>query len=147
MYFNPRSPRGERQLSSAACRSDFDFNPRSPRGERRRYTHTFFSNVHISIHAPREGSDYYTAGHRGGRGISIHAPREGSDDIGRIEPIKGLHFNPRSPRGERPSKKEPKIGVTAFQSTLPARGATRLYSRQYCRQKISIHAPREGSDR
>ena len=33
------------------------FNPRSPRGERRRATHTPGARCVISIHAPREGSD------------------------------------------------------------------------------------------
>ena len=33
--------------------------------------------------------------------ISIHAPREGSDVPRRVSPDTRLHFNPRSPRGER----------------------------------------------
>ena len=80
--------------------------------------------------------------------ISIHAPREGSD--GCVSPPKRLpqNFNPRSPRGERPcppwqacncqrisihapregsDPTRPSISETLmlFQSTLPARGATR----------------------
>ena len=78
------------------------------------------------------------------------------------------HFNPRSPHGERlfiNSRKSfasgfqstlPARGATAicwtslwgwiFQSTLPARGATILRLRQHLRHRISIHAPRTGSD-
>ena len=59
----------------------------------------------ISIHAPREGSDV-PRGHGGLHhgGISIHAPREGSDLMAMATAITSLsYFNPRSPRGERPS--------------------------------------------
>ena len=55
-------------------------------------------------------------------------------------------FNPRSPRGERPDEAASALAKFAFQSTLPARGAT---PRGLCTIRffrISIHAPREGSD-
>ena len=56
--------------------------------------------------------------------ISIHAPREGSD--------------PGGAGGE--------AAGSAFQSTLPVRGATTAQSKLYTIMFISIHAPREGSD-
>ena len=78
------------------------------------------------------------------------------------------YFNPRSPHGERRphtissrapytfQSTLPARGATAicwtslwgwiFQSTLPARGATILRLRQHLRHRISIHAPRTGSD-
>ena len=62
MNFNPRSPRGERQVvakKNLSC--SFYFNPRSPRGERlhlQYYPHRFLK---ISIHALREESDANTA--------------------------------------------------------------------------------------
>ena len=80
------------------------------------------------------------------------------------------HFNPRSPRGERPGAKRPRINKASnfnprsprgerradldnsnllfkFQSTLPAGGATgiKIDAPQLSRM-ISIHAPRGGSD-
>ena len=57
------------------------------------------------------------------------------------------NFYPRSPRGERPNVAD-WAGITyGFLSTLPARGATvGQLKRAVCRV-ISIHAPREGSDR
>ena len=78
----------------------------------------------ISIHAPRTGSDLQHAGGRRAVGISIHAPRTGSDtalENGFVDEIAisihaprtgsdaisvrraplTLHFNPRSPHGER----------------------------------------------
>ena len=124
-YFYPRSPRGERlgkRLQSAQCR---DFYPRSPRGERR-----------------VEGTV--------GRNFLFN-------------------FYPRSPRGERHLATEtiydfliflstlPARGATGevvrlphnpeFLSTLPARGATRVFHQLFHVGDISIHAPREGSDR
>ena len=124
-------------------------------------------------------------------GISIHAPRTGSDATLEITTKPIFHFNPRSPHGERqsntPTQRRRKVisihaprtgsdrqrrrndgGKQGFQSTLPARGATRLYIRDVLdyifqstlpargatRRKrdvhgdaeISIHAPRTGSD-
>ena len=79
----------------------------------------------ISIHAPRTGSDDappdstdMTAD------ISIHAPRTGSDC---------------------PSWTALSLSCT-FQSTLPARGATRRDATEGIVLPISIHAPRTGSD-
>ena len=80
-----------------------------------------------------------------------------------------MHFNPRSPHGERPGESSissqlsqfqstlPARGATAifsavafssslFQSTLPARGATDLCAGDGLLLHISIHAPRTGSD-
>ena len=124
----------------------------------------------ISIHAPRTGSD---------------APETQSDDSagdfnprsphGERRPTATLwrallkHFNPRSPHGERPRPSSRCPSSSAFQSTLPARGATASARRRASRRwnfnprsphgerhaqlkrflrqpEISIHAPRTGSD-
>ena len=78
--------------------------------------------------------------------ISIHAPREGSD-IGRNVTVDSYcHFNPRSPRGERPVLTAEILPKISFQSTLPARGATFAQNFENNQTLISIHAPREGSD-
>ena len=82
-----------------------NFNPRSPHGERLSLllsTCLFYS---ISIHAPRTGSDRNLEDWEIRLIISIHAPRTGSDLA-----IAG----------------EALPASTAFQSTLPARGATWL---------------------
>ena len=79
----------------------------------------------ISIHAPREGDDDPAAATAGPRQcISIHAPREGGDD--------GLNLHAQC--------------AEEFQSTPPARGATRRLVLIAVAHKISIHAPREGGD-
>ena len=102
------------------------FNPRSPHGERRKR---------------------YDGG-CGGSDISIHAPRTGSDCKASTKRQSEQDFNPRSPHGERLNRAgqaprypwisihAPRTGSDAlsditrqltvlFQSTLPARGATK----------------------
>ena len=56
------------------------------------------------------------------------------------------NFNPRSPRGERPDRIRVFCDIGRFQSTLPSRGATTVSSRTACMHVISIHAPLAGSD-
>ena len=167
--FNPRSPHGERQQRrSLLRRTNQYFNPRSPHGERRE-SPARGAGVHsISIHAPRTGSDAALRVLRVIRRISIHAPRTGSDTFALQNRALFVHFNPRSPHGERRQRRTATRGKGGFQSTLPARGATRnsppdegwkrfqstLPARGAtpggCRrappQEISIHAPRTGSD-
>ena len=78
--------------------------------------------------------------------ISIHAPREGSDHPFLTNTETPKHFNPRSPRGERLVNWNLLNKNFEFQSTLPARGATRRGQPRALPKNISIHAPREGSD-
>ena len=104
IYFNPRSPHGERRDGEAAAAEWRYFNPRSPHGERR--------GIRERAAAPTE--------------ISIHAPRTGSDRIfGDLQAF-AMEFQSTLPaRGAtlsgRTSRQKEK-----FQSTLPARGATAL---------------------
>ena len=83
---------------------------------------------------------------RHGVNISIHAPRTGSDSCSRLQVRGSYNFNPRSPHGERQATIAQLDNKTAFQSTLPARGATIPYIDKLVNSKISIHAPRTGSD-
>ena len=99
--------------------------------------------------------------------ISIHAPRVGSDFSNDFPDTDTRDFNPRSPRGERREARNTDSSDTEFQSTLPAWGATRHIARcalradfnprsprgerqrshaSQVRRRISIHAPRVGSD-
>ena len=59
--------------------------------------------------------------------ISIHAPRVGSDTLRCMYRPRRHNFNPRSPRGERRDADDYR-SAEAFQSTLPAWGATRTAS-------------------
>ena len=58
-----------------------------------------------------------------------------------------LNFNPRSPCGERHRIHLATGSTAAFQSTLPVWGATGAGRCRGQGRKISIHAPRVGSDR
>ena len=79
--------------------------------------------------------------------ISIHTPREGSDSPSISEIARFCDFNPHSPRGERLVSRRPLLLSGGFQSTLPARGATGIWILNRKADNISIHTPREGSDR
>ena len=133
-----------------------------------KYVYTYSEK--ISIHAPRTGSDTGKNRHETGRIISIHAPRTGSDPAGvRLQYCHAISIHaPRT--GSDDCYRKQLRAEWAFQSTLPARGAT-YYSR--VRQAspahfnprsphgerhewgcipgfivpISIHAPRTGSDK
>ena len=125
--------------------------------------------VGISIHAPRAGSD----GERlplplPVKGISIHAPRAGSDKSASFCAVRPVIFQSTLPvRGATDyfvlgrvcgifQSTLPVRGATCiscqsstrgrFQSTLPVRGATEIKIITVKQDKISIHAPRAGSD-
>ena len=74
---------------------------------------------------PVRGATHANAVEHGWWDISIHAPRAGSDVDASNHTPTSLHFNPRSPCGER------------LCDLLLGHGVSR----------ISIHAPRAGSDR
>ena len=123
------------------------FNPRSPHGERLSGGGKNSPPPQISIHAPRTGSDCRAEDFPRAVAISIHAPRTGSDTETPADYIKReCNFNPRSPHGERPEDYGTKWRCWEFQSTLPARGATRRRGAACVAGNISIHAPRTGSD-
>ena len=80
--------------------------------------------------------------------ISIHAPRGGSDFDSKEMASFIDDFYPRSPWGERHQGYRDGLAQgRKFLSTLPVGGATRQNEayNEFC--KISIHAPRGGSDR
>ena len=147
--FQPTLPaRGATGISSSSSMSFTLFQPTLPaRGATDGLASSLALVLQISTHAPREGSDGGAAGPLHCRAISTHAPHEGSDDSKSPTRVTIEHFNPRSPRGERPechrqspgappiSTHAPREGSdassstsicpsTGFQPTLPARGAT-----------------------
>ena len=78
--------------------------------------------------------------------ISIHAPHAGSDGWHTGNKRVPVHFNPRSPCGERPAHRGYLSISSIFQSTLPMRGATIDWEAVIKCAGISIHAPHAGSD-
>ena len=123
LYFNPRSPHGERLRHAADVHAGSDFNPRSPHGERLRWTvkntrlerfqstlpargatisgQTIFVASRFQSTLPARGATRLLFHRVDCAGISIHAPRTGSDldEVRRAIPPED--FNPRSPHGER----------------------------------------------
>ncbi len=167
-HFNPRSPHGERHGVLGYSPIAFEFQSTLPaRGATAAstvstsVTRTFQSTlpargatggiqhfvpaIAISIHAPRTGSDPSRQWSLARPDISIHAPRTGSDGRAGAYGADAADFNPRSPHGERRLLSYTHRKVT-FQSTLPARGATRCTFPESRSPGISIHAPRTGSD-
>ena len=110
-HFNPRSPHGERRCPSTSPPGRCNFNPRSPHGERpgtgghheTKNTHFNPRSPHGERHTAQGDLDKETR-------ISIHAPRTGSDAQMMTDTC----------------------WMDAFQSTLPARGAT---SRAHARNR------------
>ena len=108
-----------------------------------------FGHRKISIHAPREGGDAELKAERlatiefqstpPARGatamqkaidayfkISIHAPREGGDDSVYAQYIWAIGISIHAPREGGDFTRCPgKMDISVFQSTPPARGATR----------------------
>ena len=170
MHFNPRSPHGERRTSgrhpcghqaisihaprtgsdsppSRECRqSVLDFNPRSPHGERPTERQNQLDALNISIHAPRTGSDADISEMQRGDIISIHAPRTGSDPRAFCAKGRGGAFQSTLPARGATAWTRQSCLPHSFQSTLPARGATTDTVSVLTLVRISIHAPRTGSD-
>ena len=147
LYFNPRSPHGERPAVISCHKYKCTFQSTLPaRGA------TFRDGSHlsawgISIHAPRTGSDCRCRQIPRQHTISIHAPRTGSDAPTSV--ISGEHrnFNPRSPHGERLAAAAVLLARTYFNPRSPhgeRRDALCCVGGDVT--DISIHAPRTGSD-
>ena len=168
-HFNPRSPHGERR---ASCLEQFDFEEFQSTLPARGATSTFPQETGTSQFQstlPARGATVSPQkstrttnfnprsphGERQGKGaspqpsphISIHAPRTGSDAHARCPCSRQRAFQSTLPARGATTLTE-RIGALAqlFQSTLPARGATGLRKSQRRDIIISIHAPRTGSD-
>ena len=124
-YFNPRSPRGERQLSKVKVGALYM----------------------ISIHALREESDVTTPAVSDASAISIHALREESDPWDKATQTVRDNFNPSSPWGERHFLKlDVYIHTQHFNPRSPWGERLDYFSFVSKCDDISIHALREESD-
>ena len=124
-----------------------NFNPRSPRGERPALTVVILPKISFQSTLPARGATGRLHRLQSRRGISIHAPREGSDRGTMWSKGKQIQFQSTLPaRGATVIGRANFLEVI-FQSTLPARGATKLFIFSNAVNFISIHAPREGSDK
>ena len=101
------------------------FNPRPPRGGRQEHAPRDYTNLIISIHAPREGGD------QNGRTIKRLSclfqstpPARGATQRTRNPSAGFRDFNPRPPRGGRPSINRGCSGWIYF-NPRPPRGGRR----------------------
>ena len=124
VYFNPRSPWGERHDIILMMADLIDFNPRSPWGERP-------GCQHIQLYLP----DFNPRSPWGER-------RNTATDSRRKWP-----FQSTLPVGGATSTTWTTEALPGFQSTLPVGGATARQAVKLFQTAISIHAPRGGSDR
>ena len=122
--FNPRSPHGERLLIASSGWATPHFNPRSPHGERPAHPLRATGWQHFNPRSP-------------------HGERLLIASSGWATP----HFNPRSPHGERPAHPLRATGWQHFNPRSPHGERPRLRRRLAGKQRISIHAPRTGSDK
>ena len=170
-YFNPRSPHGERLVVIAGVLAQVVFQSTLPaRGATRRMRqerkeHSLFQSTLPARGAtargstpesgkspfqstlPARGATPQFGKHRQLERISIHAPRTGSDSARNQRTPTGADFNPRSPHGERRVHAHRGAGRRGdFNPRSPHGERQVLRLRQHLRHRISIHAPRTGSD-
>ncbi len=166
--FNPRSPCGERPARLPARGGLRWFQSALPVWGATRSRRSRIWGFVVSIRAPRVGSDEREARLSARISVSIRAPRVGSDEKPECVSSAIGGFNPRSPCGERQERDElrailesfqsalPVWGATCplphghylplFQSALPVWGATHRHVPLPRRVRVSIRAPRVGSD-
>ena len=95
---------GSDRAAAQSVGADWHFNPRSPHGERPSASPSGISKRNFNPRSP-------------------HGERRWNCQ----QRMEQRHFNPRSPHGERRSAGERISHFPPFQSTLPARGATRRW--------------------
>ena len=149
LYFNPRSPCGERPGTETMLPGNWRFQSTLPVWGA--------TGLDILIHPLRNrfqstlpvwGATLYHGHHGALPQISIHAPRVGSDKV-LPEFVQALRrISIHAPRVGSDTPESSQVPVyKLFQSTLPVWGATNSFSGNSGALKISIHAPRVGSDR
>ena len=128
LYFNPRSPCGERPGPLPGCAFLPEFQSTLPMRGATPGSCKYFTQVAISIHAPHAGSDLILSQiDCKGDNFNPRSPcgeRRGSDCA---TAKKAGNFNPRSPCGERHFFRGIIPVACVFQSTLPMRGATQFF--------------------
>ena len=147
LYFNPRSPYGERLLSLLGMIYPLTFQSTLPLRGATSQLCPFSGRSGFQSTLPLRGATLYKLSlfrglqHFNPRSpygerlstflpalsfiqISIHAPLTGSDCFSLTVTFGIIHFNPRSPYGERQFISCRMIVGSIFQSTLPLRGAT-----------------------
>ena len=124
-----------------------NFNPRPPRGGRQLLQGFQHPHLPISIHALREEGDSISKTSKSlMRNFNPRPPRGERPALSRPLRRRSSDFNPRPPRGERPAASHRSAAHLYF-NPRPPRGE-RLAGKRHNNQQnfISIHALREESD-
>ena len=148
LYFNPRSPHGERQKRNDLVARGLIFQSTLPaRGATSERLDAGLMEQLFQSTLPARGATGVEAAAMRAYSISIHAPRTGSDGAGRSAGTTSIRISIHAPRtGSDKNLCRDARTATIFQSTLPARGATFTTAELIDEVLISIHAPRTGSD-
>ena len=146
--FNPRSPHGERQAVLIASTCCLVFQPTLPaRGATEMEQEYIYDANDFNPRSPHGERPVPRHVRVSAVLISTHAPRTGSDGASRINSSKVSAFQPTLPaRGATERVVVRAAKPMPFQPTLPARGATPRPGGDEGRREISTHAPRTGSD-
>ena len=141
LYFNPRSPHGERQRLIGFCKFSSLFQSTLPHGERQEEAAELIHAISFQSTLPhgerrpyrlrigfplwyfnprsRMGSDYHQARQHDHNYISIHAPAWGATPDWITRSACFSHFNPRSRMGSDGIQRNNSPMDVPFQSTLP----------------------------
>ena len=138
--------RGATWLTSRRCATRRNFNPRPPQGERLAVIVGLTEPSTFQSTPPARGATTL-AQHSAGKSIFQSTPPARGATRFLVLPLQQpAYFNPRPPQGERLVSSIDDVRLWRFQSTPPARGATFLACVNMLYLRISIHAPRKGSD-
>ena len=107
-----------------------NFNPRSPHGERLESVHSSLVSQRFQSTLPAWGATLQRRSSRKGQPYFNPRSPQGERPFSTMGGQMCSYFNPRSPQGERQANIQKTLQDIAFQSTLPAGGATRLYHSQ-----------------
>ena len=147
LNFNPRSPRGERQEPQSDLTDDIKFQSTLPAWGATNLLCLCRKSNEFQSTLPAWGATHERIDKLVEIFISIHAPRVGSDNTFRNYGLIISDFNPRSPRGERPSPYTASATAYVISIHAPRVGSDRLcFALVALVSSISIHAPRVGSD-
>ena len=125
------------------------FNPRAPRGARRLELLELLQHLHISIHAPREGRDVTgNVGWRRARAFQSTRPARGATCMicATCSARSWKNFNPRAPRGARQHNRCVYMAQVVISIHAPREGRDRLYiSRIMMEKKFQSTRPARGA--
>ena len=146
VYFNPRSPHGERRNFAGCALLIWLFQPTLPARGATRTALPTASRRRFQPTLPARGA---TAGKRGEETSILFQPTlpaRGATAMSMHLCQCSGHFNPRSPHGERRFRAQDDIRATLISTHAPRTGSDATRDGRKVMNAISTHAPRTGSD-